>query len=254
MQNLPVNYAEILEKRRFSDKTIITEDRLYFTIQDNIIGTSGNFISISGLQKAGKSTFISAIISSAITGRAVWDFKINAYKDKFRVCLFDTEQSNGDFNRSITRIQKLTNYDKAGIFQFFDSFLCREDSPDEILKLIEYYITQTPELSVLIIDGILGIVNSMNDEIESNRIIRTLKRWASQHNILIISVLHLGKKDQLSLGHIGSASDRYSQSTLIIEKSKTGSFICSPKYLRSAKDFEPIEIMYNEQLKKYIKI
>jgi len=73
-------------------------------------------------------------------------------------------------------------------------------------------------------------------------------------NILIITILHLGKKDNSSIGHIGSASDRYAQSTLLVEKTKEGTFICAPKFLRSAKDFEIIEIKYSEEQKKFIQI
>jgi len=62
----------------------------------------------------------------------------------------------------------------------------------------------------------------MNDEGASKRLIRQLKRWARKYGILIITVLHLGKKDMSSIGHIGSASDRYAQSTLTIEKNKFG--------------------------------
>ena len=254
MKKQSVDLSALLSIRQFSHKTQVVNDRLYFTIDENVIGTSGNFISLSGLQKAGKSTFISALISSAITGREIFNFKIKSYPDKFRVCLFDTEQSNGDFNRSIQRIEKLTGYEREGVFKFFDSYLCREDDPATILLLIETYLKTNLDCSILIIDGILGVINSMNDEIESNKLIRQLKRWASQYEILIVSVLHLGKKDQLSLGHIGSASDRYSQSTLIIEKTKTGTFVCSPKFLRSARDFNPIEIMYSDIQKTYIKV
>lgn len=248
------SYAEILEQRRFNHTTHVIPDKVYFTIQDNVIGTSSNFVAVTGLPKTSKSTIISALISSFITGRSVLDFKLHAHDDKYKICLFDTEQSPYDFNRSINRIQKFTDYDKPGIFKFFDAFLCREDNSMNILRLIDTYLKKTPELAILIIDGLLDLIESMNDEGASKRLITTLKRWGKKHNILIITVLHLGKKDQSSIGHIGSASDRYAQSTLLIEKTKNGTFTCSPKFLRSAKDFNVIEIKYSEETKNFIQL
>jgi len=253
-EKIAPSYADILEKRRFNHTTHVTPDKIYFTIQDNVIGTSSNFVAVTGLPKTSKSTIISALIASFISGRPVLDFKLHAYENKFKIALFDTEQSPYDFSRSVNRIQKFTNYDQAGIFKFFDAFLCREDNSGNILRLIDTYLKQTPEAAILIIDGLLDLIDSMNDETASKRLIQTLKRWGKKHEILIITVLHLGKKDQSSIGHIGSASDRYAQSTLLIEKTKTGTFTCAPKFLRSAKDFNTIEISYSEQSKNFIQI
>jgi len=246
------NYTEVLEARRFNHTTNIIPDKVFFTIDEAVIGTASNFVAITGLPKTSKSTIISALISSFITGKDVLNFKLHAYDDKFKIALFDTEQSAYDFSRSVTRIQKFTKYDTPGVFKFFDAFLCREDNSVNILRLIDTYLKQTPEVAILIIDGLLDLIESMNDEAASKRLITTLKRWGKKYNILIITVLHLGKKDMSSIGHIGSASDRYAQSTLLVEKTKNNTFTCSPKFLRSAKDFNTIEIMYSEIQKNFI--
>ena len=244
--------ADILESRRFNHKTHVIPDKIYLTIQDNVIGTASNFIAITGLPKTSKSTIISAMISSFISGVEVLDFKLNSYSDKFRIALFDTEQSPYDFSRSVKRIGNFTKYDPAGIFKFFDAFLLREDSSNNIMKLIDQYLKTTPDLAILIIDGMLDLIDNMNDEGASKKLIRQIKKWGKKYDILIITVLHLGKKDQSSIGHIGSASDRYAQSTLLVEKTKTGTFTCAPKFLRSAKDFNTIEIIYSETAKNFI--
>lgn len=246
--------TDILESRRFNHTTNVIPDKVYFTINEAVIGTSSNFVAITGLPKTSKSTIISALISSFITGRDILNFKLHAYEDKYKIALFDTEQSAYDFSRSVSRIQRFTSYDVPGIFKFFDAFLCREDSSTSILKLIDTYLRQTPELAVLIIDGLLDCIESMNDEAASKRLITTLKRWGKKHNILIVTVLHLGKKDQQSIGHIGSASDRYAQSTLLVEKTKNNTFTCSAKFLRSAPTFDTIEIMYSDNAKNFVLI
>ena len=65
------------------------------------------------------------------------------------------------------------------------------------------------------------------------------------YNILVITVLHLGKKDNHTLGTLGSASDRYAQSTLVIEKNvENQTFTISSRFMRSDADFDPISIQY----------
>jgi hypothetical protein len=59
-----------------------------------------------------------------------------------------------------------------------------------------------------------------------------------------MGVLHLGKGQGETLGHLGSNTDRWSQSTMIVEKNKdAGQFVLKSKYLRSDGDFEPVAIM-----------
>lgn len=252
MQTTSVNLSEILSARQFNHESAVIPDKIYLTIENemsdsSIIGTASNFVAITGLPKTAKSSFVGAIISSFLIQRPVLSFRAHAYKEKFKIALFDTEQSNFDFDRTVKRIENYTQYDRKGVFKFFDAFLLREDDSITILKLINEYLKNTPECAILIIDGLLDLIENMNDEAASKRLIRILKKWGKKHDILIITVLHLGKKDQSSIGHIGSASDRYAQSTLIIEKTKDQTYTCNPKFLRSAKDFDTIEIKYSNE-------
>jgi len=254
-----VNYFELLNKRRFDSNTSIIPDKIYFTIEDGvndpaIIGTAGNFVSITGLPKARKSTIIGAMIASFLIAKPVYTFSLKIHKDKTKIAIFDTEQGEYDFKRNITAIEKITGYTTKEVFTFLDAFLLREDDPHNILMLINEYLKHNPETGIVVIDGLLDLIDNMNDEGASKRLIRTIKRWAKKHDILIITVLHLGKKDNSSIGHIGSASDRYAQSTLTVEKTKEGTTTISGKYLRSARDFEQIEIMWNNDFKKYTQI
>jgi hypothetical protein len=254
-----VNYSELLSRRKFDSTTQIVPDKIYFTIEDGIndtavIGTAGNFVSITGLPKARKSTIIGAMIASFLIQQPVYTFSLKIHKDKNKIAIFDTEQSEYDFKRNITAIERITGYTTSEVFTFLDAYLLREDDSNNILMLINEYLKNNSDTGIVIIDGLLDLIDNMNDEGASKRLIRTLKRWAKKHDILIITVLHLGKKDNSSIGHIGSASDRYAQSTLTVEKTKEGNTTITGKYLRSAKDFEQIEIMWSNDRKKYIQL
>jgi hypothetical protein len=94
-----------------------------------------------------------------------------------------------------------------------------------------------------VLDGLLDLILNYNSEEECRLLIQFIKRITAQFNILLITVLHLGKKDKETLGHLGSASDRYAQSTLIIEKDKDQqTYNLSPKFMRSDADFETVSI------------
>lgn len=245
---MATDYKRLLERSRFDPAADVEPDKILLSIGTSIVGTAGNFITLSGLPKAGKSTFISAIAGSWLGNRECFSFR--SFPNGKKIAIFDTEQTNYDFYRTIKRIKKLAQ--KVDIFDNLDCFLLRENSAVEIINIIALYLkTNQDQIGLVIIDGILDCLDSFNDESQSKKLIRLLKRWASKCNCLIITVLHTSKQTGQTLGHYGSMSDRYSQSTLTIEKSKQGTFICSPKFLRSAADFNPVEIMYNEKLNNY---
>lgn len=244
---MQVNYLDLLYNRVFNGNTDIPQDRVYFHIENNVIGTSGNFVSLTGLPKTCKTTFLTAIIASGIIGKPIFNFQLKLYPEirKTKIGWFDTEQGAYDFSRSINRIKYFTGCDNQ-IYDNLDCFLVNSDSAKDIISMVEAYLISQPRCAILIIDGILDLIENFNDETQSKLLTRRLKKLAKDYNILIITVLHLGKKDLTSIGHIGSASDRYAQSTLMIEKTKNNSYVCSGKYLRSAAGFTPIEIYFNQ--------
>lgn len=248
------NYTELLQKAQINSKTVIKQDHLFFCIDNNIIGTSGNFISFTGLPKSSKSTFICGVIASAIARTQVFGFNILTYPhlNKSRIALFDTEQSPFDFQNKANLIKKLSGV--KDIYKNLDVFSVIEYDAWTILNMINTYLVNTPETAVLIIDGILDLIDNFNDERQAKKLIKILRKWAKKHEILIIIVLHLGKKDNMALGHLGSASSRYCQSELEIIKNKEGTFSCQPRMLRSAGNFKPIEIYYNEKEKIFMEV
>ena len=257
----PIDWPQIngaLFARRYTSETLAAPETLYFSIRSdaNIIGTAGNLVAFTGLPKAGKSTFLSFCISSAISGERINGFKIHTTETKNRVCLFDTEQSPGDFARK-ANIIKRTAWNagfNGDIFQQFDAFLLADLNPGQIVLSLSAYLDATPNCAVLIIDGLLDCINNMNDETQTKKFTRHLKKLAKKYDCLIIGVLHLGKKDKLSLGHLGSAIDRAAQSVITIEKTKDETFKAIPAMLRSAPHFQEIEVSWNEQEKRFTQL
>ncbi len=248
-----ISYADLLNNCRITNDTPVPNDNIYLSIGQNIIGSTGNFVAVTGLPGASKSTFIAAIIASAVSNGECLGFKAIMYPEKNRICLFDTEQLGLDMHRKLNIIRRLSR--KTDIFQNFDLFSVVEHAGKTIQKLIVTYLQNTPECAVLIIDGILDLADGLfNDERASSQLIRGLRKLAKQYDILIITVLHLGKKDNTALGHLGSASTRYCQSELEVFKTKEGTYKCVPKKCRSAPGFDEIEIKFDEISKTFIHI
>ena len=234
-----ITINDTLQLRRYNPTHIPEPEQVVLTIGGRTIGTLQNFVVYSGLPKAGKSTFIAATLASALMPGDQFGIKISFPEDRRRVCLFDTESSDYDFYRQIDKIKRFSHINMLP--DVFDAYKVREDHPKQIKEMIELYLQQTPQCSVMVIDGFLDLLLNFNDEIESRMLINWLKRLTKQYNCLIIGVLHLGKKDGHTLGHLGSMVDRYTQSLLKITKDKEQlTYSLTPEMLRSDVDFLPI--------------
>lgn len=237
------NFQEILASRKFNpDKPPPPED-VILTIGSKIIGTAQNYVVYSGQAKAGKSTYLSATIASAFLpqGMDVFGIKLNCPRGRYKVAYFDTESSQFDFWRQMVRIRSLAQSEQFPIG--LDAFNCREDGPGVIRGQVWQYCEANPDCAIVVVDGFLDLCMDYNDPLETRKLTQWMKALTAKFNILLIGVLHLSKGMGETLGHLGSNTDRWSQSTLIVEKNKEArQFILRPKLMRSDEDFEPIAI------------
>jgi hypothetical protein len=234
-----INISELLKIRQIKPDFVPPDDNIVFTIEGKNIGSIQNYVTIAGMPKSGKSTFISALISTIYFPGDLWGMKLQLPENRKKVAYFDTESADVEFYNQAQKIKKF-----AGIQGFQDRLLMyqvREDSPGIIRQMIQHVAENNSEISVIIIDGLLDLCINYNDERETRLLTNWIKKITKQHNILIICVIHLGKKDGETLGHLGSNSDRWAQSTLTITKDKVNkTFILESKFLRSAEDINPI--------------
>jgi hypothetical protein len=234
--------TELLAKRKYNPDYIPNKEDIVFTIGSKNTGSLSNFITLSGLPKAGKSTFISAIVASAFVSYDIFSMKIHLPKDRKKVCYFDTESSDYDFYRQINKIKGFA--DLIAMPDNFNAYQVREDSSGTIRKMIEEYLTNNPDCSIIIIDGLLDLIVNMNDEREASLVTKWLKKITKVYNVLLITVLHQSKSNLSTTGHIGSASDRFAQSTLdIVKEKEKNCYVLTSRFMRSDADFDPITLM-----------
>ena len=234
----------LLDSRKYKSDYIPNKDQLLWTINASTIATNSNFVILTGLPKTGKSTFLSALISTVFTAADLWGMKLHLPADRRKIAYFDTESSDYDFYRQVERIKKFAGIN--GIPNWCSLYTLREDEPKDILAMVEFYLAST-NAPIVIIDGLLDVIVDFNCPIESKKLITWFKRVTKVYDCCIIGVLHQGKGQAGStLGHLGSNTDRYAQSTLEIVKDKEKqTFTMSPRFLRSSEDFEPITLMNN---------
>ena len=242
-------FVEILRSRQYTKGYIPPEEDKLFLIQDQLIGSLQSFVVFSGLPKSGKSTYLTALVSSLITGHECFSMKLQTIPERPVVAYFDTESSIVDFYKHIDRIKKFAKVDELP--DYIKPYCTRQDTPKQQKKLIETHFSLYPDTSILFIDGLLDLCMNYNDETESRELINWLKRMSVQHNILIITVLHTGKDGMQRLGHLGANTDRWSQSTLTVKKEED-KFILEAKMLRSSAGFTPIELVWDKDTNGYI--
>jgi hypothetical protein len=234
-----------LELRHYKNDYTPAREDLVLVIGGKKVGTLQNFVTFTGHAKSGKSTYLAGTIARALS----FDAKIKSIdlvlpEKRRKLCLFDTEQSEHDFYSSLNKIKNMAKIETLP--QWFNAYAVREDDADVIKQMIEVYLINNPDCSVLIIDGLLDLIHTFNDEIIAKQLIQWLKFITKKYNILVIGVIHLTKKDNNTLGHLGSALDRYSQSVVEITKDvESGTMVMQPRLMRSDLEFDAVAIKYN---------
>lgn len=233
---------ELLKTRKYNPDKTPEKKEVLFYCGGSITGTISNFSIITGLPKTGKSTVVAGLIASAFVPYDIFGCKLNLQAHRRGIAYFDTETAEYDFYAQIDRIKAFSGLNNVP--EYLHAYNFREDNPETIIKLITEHF-KSIETSIAIIDGLLDLIYDFNDAVQSKNLINLLKRWGKIYNCLIIAVLHQGKNTGgNTLGHLGSMTDRYCQSTIEITRENNGLTI-SPKLLRSDKYFNPIQLISN---------
>lgn len=215
------------------------------------LGSSGNFVCITGKPKARKSAFAQAIISAAITQTPQLDFSVILPPEKRNVILIDTEQDTNDLAVSLSRLKLQAQIKNFKDYPGFNVYSVSTLDPYEIINFLNVLLRETPGVGLVVIDGLLDLINDMNDVKECRTLLQTIKIWAINYNIIFVTILHQSKTTGFSIGHLGSFTDRKAQAVLSVEKNDDETSTISAQYMRSDAAFEPITIYYNFNINAY---
>ena len=226
------------------------EPKPIITIKNKTVATLQNFICITGLPKSYKTTFAFHFIASALTNKNIFDISVKI-DPADKIILIDTETGVHEFSKQVKNLKRTIK--KNNLPANFSAHLFRKYEPDTIINSIEYLIVNEKP-KILFIDNLTELVINPNDMIESKKIIQFLKRMTSEHNLVIVTLLHLGKSNpNNSLGNLGSYAARGCQSELKVSYDKeTNLTTLEPILMRSDLYFDPIQIYWDQDKKEFL--
>lgn len=239
---------QILSEVIYQDLDYI-EPTPIITIKNKVVATLQNFICLTGLPKSYKTTFAFHFIAAGITNKTIFDINLKLNKGD-KIVLVDTESGVHEFSKQVKNLKKTIK--AKNLPSNFSAYLFRKYEPDTIILAIEEIIkNDLPK--ILFIDNLTELVINPNDMIESKKIIQFLKRITSEYNMVIVTLLHLGKTNpNNSLGNLGSYASRGCQSEIKVSYDKeTNLTTLEPILMRSDLYFEPIQIFWNPEKKEF---
>lgn len=216
-----------LKSRAFDPLTLKPRPDAIYTVSDVTICTPGNLTTIYSQAKTGKSSFIGAMMSAAMTNPTSGCDTLGVtgpnYAKKALVH-FDTEQSPYDWQRLV-----LLSLKRAGLSApppWLMSFTIAGMEAPKAEKFVHSALKQAAKLHggihSIFIDGTADLVNDPNSPDECFPLISRLHGAAIQYDTAIINILHLNPsakdKNDKGRGHLGSQLERKCESNLTLKK------------------------------------
>ena len=227
-----------LEKHRIRPSDIIPPPELALVMVDEdsgkeaIIATLDNASTFIGKAKVGKTYLISIVVAAYLGLDLIFrTFKGCLPPHKRNILLFDTEQSRWHVQKLVRRICMLANIDNPENLIVYG---LRSEDTKTRLAFIEKKIYETPNLGVVIIDGVRDLVFDINSPEEATEIAGKLLKWSEELNIHITTILHQNKGDGNARGHLGTELINKSETVLAVEKKdKSNIAVVVPHFCRN---------------------
>jgi hypothetical protein len=194
------------------------------TINDVTIGTPGNILCIAGSEGSGKTNFLGGMLSGALkpdntTVDTLGTF-IQSNEGEKAILLYDTEQSEFQLFKNISYI--IDRSQRSTPPRWFKAFglvgISRNERMNLILESMDRLYYEHGGIHMVVIDGIADLLNGVNDEESSVKLIEELFRMAAIYNTCIVCVVHMAPSGMKLRGHLGSEVQRKAAGILLVEK------------------------------------
>jgi len=243
--------SSLREEARIDYTKKLPPPEVVLKVNGEIFGTLGNFSLVIGKAKS-KKTFLMSLAMGAAIGFAKKTTLFGGAHtiegmlppDKSRVVFVDTEQGEYHVIQVAQRVTRLTGIKKPENFEVYG---LRNFSTENRNKIIEEIIENTPDLGLIVIDGVRDIVTSINDEEQATILADKLLRWTGKQNIHIITVLHQNKGDFNARGHIGTELVNKAETTVSVTALKDEDVSKVETEFCRNKAFEPFAFRVNSE-------
>jgi hypothetical protein len=188
-----------------------------------------DFTLITGKAKV-KKTFLSVYLVAAYLGYRN-DLIFNDPLRQGTVLWFDTEQSPHYFYKTLHRVCKLIRVNDP---QRLKGYNLKTLTPGQKSDFIEHVIKHTPDVQLVVIDGIRDLVFDINSPEEATKTSVRLMKWCADNNLHIICILHQNKGDGNARGHLGTELVNKAQTVLSVSLEAGDKCVSSvePEYTR----------------------
>lgn len=238
---------ELWRNARLSIKADYDVQPEVLKVGDAVIGTLGNFSAAIGKAKSKKTFNCSAIVAAAINNDCVLNYIADFPEGKRKILYIDTEQGASHCLTVLQRIHKLAELSTDMDCENLEFLALRKYSPEDRTAIIEYAITHTEGLGLVVIDGIRDLVYDINNPTEATNIISKLMQWTDEYQIHIHVILHQNKGDENARGHLGTELINKAETIIQIEKDKNDHSISKVEavHIRTV-EFEPFAFRIND--------
>lgn len=159
-------------------------------VHGSVIGTLGNFSASIGKAKSKKTFNVSAIVAAALKNGTVLRYAAELPEEKRKVLYIDTEQSPYHCLKVMKRILRMAGLPDDRDSGYLEFLALRKYTPEQRISIVEQAIYHSPDIGLVIIDGIRDMVYDINSPGESTRIISKLMQWTDDRQIHIHTILH----------------------------------------------------------------
>jgi len=216
------------------------------TINDVTIGTPGNLVCVAGAEGSGKTNYLGGLLSGAIKPEGTEIDTLGTYvkqnESNKAVLLYDTEQSEYQLYKNFSYIiKRATRNSPPSWFKTFGLVgISRNERMNLILESMDRLYYEHGGIHMVVIDGIADLLNGVNDEESSVKLIEELFRMAAIYNTCIICVVHMAPSGMKLRGHLGSEVQRKAAGILLIEKETNAN--CSVVKALKVRDGSPLDV------------
>ena len=239
--------AVFIEEAAVSVTNNYEEAPAVLMVDDAVIGTLGNFSASIGKAKSKKTFNVSAIAASALSGRTILRYRSMFPENKRKILYIDTEQGRHHCQQVLKRILRLAEMPDDKVPENLIMLSLRKFAPRVRLLIVEEAIGTTPDLGLVIIDGIRDFLYDINSSSESTEVISKFMQWTDDKQIHIHTVLHQNKNDEHARGHIGTELNNKAETIMQVEVDKDDKTISCVEVIHIRdREFEPFAFRINE--------
>ena len=211
------------------------------SIAENVISSAGNLTMLSGQSKAGKSAFCSVVLAGAIRGHNFYydgfeQLYIDGNEQKKAVIHIDTEQAKHNHFHNLKNAV-LSRVSFKELPKYFKSYNIRETELKDRMSFTKELFKNASALyngiHLVVIDGIADYIKSVNDEVESNRVVHDFEQLSVTYDCPIILIVHLNPNSNKERGHLGSQLQRKAETVLQVKKDDNDLSYCQPILMRN---------------------